>query len=189
MLFKNSSRNESHTITFDVNLNKYVRLCTVHPQTIVNNKNPDNTNYSLKFTIEPETDYLVLFEILHEPWYSKLEIGKVKVSTKQGIKADPFKGAIRRHLKNLHGNELEIKGIFAKEYEDKDSFCLIFQNTNDANYKIQCVCNNLVNLKGDYEKQLIYVERYDFTYLKLEKIDKGKSVDFDYTYSIKKLFI
>jgi hypothetical protein len=189
MLFKNSSKNEAHTISFDVNLNKNVRLCTKHDETKVNRDTPDNKNYSLRFTIEPETDYLVLFEILNEPWYSKLDIGKVRVSTRQGVKLDPFKGAIRTHVKNLHGSELEIKGLFAKEYEDSDSFCIIFQNTLDANFKIQCVCSNLVNLKGENEKHLIYVERYDFSYIKMDKIEKGKSVDFAYTYNIKKLFI
>ena len=190
MLFKNSSKNECHSISFDVNLNKNVRLCTKHDETRVNRDTPDNKNYSLRFTIEPETDYLVLFEILDEPWYAKLDIGKVKVSTRQGVKSDPFKSAIRRHVKNLHGSELEVKGLFAKEFEDSDSFYIIFENKLDANFKIGCVCKNLVNLKqDDNEKHLIYVERYSFSYLKMDKIEKGKSVDFDYTLNIKKLFI
>ena len=191
MLFKNTSKDEAHSISFNVDLNKDVRLCTVHPHTEIHTELHDHKNYTMKFSIEPETDYLVLFEVLNEPWYSKINVGKVSVSTQQGMKPDPVKNSLRKHLNKLTKKELDVKRTFIGELENDQYMFLIVFNYTEENIKVQLNLNPIdcINLNTEVERNLIYVEKKEFNYFKFEKLEKGKPVDFTYNYSIKKLLI
>lgn len=189
MLFKNTSKDESQYINFDVDLNKPVRLCTSHPHLVVNSQTSDHKNYTLNFNIEPDVDYLVLFELEDEPWYSNLKIDSIKVTTKKGVKADPQKGVLRKYLKNLTKQSLSIDGVFVSELESDFAMFLIFSNELADNIKMQVTCSDLINLRSEQTITNLYVESKDFSYIKLPKIDISTGVDFKYAYSIKKLLI
>jgi hypothetical protein len=189
MLFKNTSKNETHTISFDVDMNKNVRICTQHENKIVNKETSDSKNYSLKFSVEPEVDYLVLFEIENEPWNSKLSIGSVKVTSRKGSKPDPLKGELRKHLKSLVKIPLDIKDISVAELETDENVFLLFVNNSENSIKAQIAPYDTINLTLEDEKSNLFIESKDFSYVKMIKQEKGVSFDFKYTYCIKKLLI
>lgn len=186
MLFRNTSKHEQHQVAFDVDLNKFVRLCTKHPQSQVNKMSADHKNYTIKFSIDPETDYLVLFELENEPWLAKLNIGKVTVNSRQGVKPDPFKGVLRKHIKSLTKQKLDIADIQVTEIENDNDFFLIFINNSDDNIKVMVATSDLINIKAQ-KPDVMFVAKHDIGYVKLQKIESGNPVDFNYTYNIKKL--
>lgn len=189
MLFRNYSKTDQFRVSFNSTTNRYVRLCTSHPESVVTDKSSDNKQITMNFNIDPDSDYIILYELENEPWLSKIQISSIKFTTKPGLNADPLKGVLRKHSNRMADYPLEIPEIKACEIETDDYMFLVFKNNLQDNVKMLVLFKNLTNIKEPKEKNSLYLEKNDIAYIKLEKQEKKKPVDFTYTYFVKKLLI
>ena len=189
LLFKNSSKTDNFTINFEAILNKNVRLSTDHHNNKIVGTQGDSKICQMTFNVEPETDYLVLYELEDEPWNSKLKINNISVTSFQGAKADPNKNLIRNQLSKIKRIPTDIKGLYYGELESDAEVFLIFINDIDVQAKFQIVLKEYINIKTDQERYVFKIDAHDFTYIKLYKEEKGRPIDFSFDYSAKKLML
>lgn len=189
LLFNNTSKTDSYTIEFDSVLNKNVRLSTQHPNNKYISATGDSKQYSMKFTIEPETDYLVLYELLDEFWLSKLKIGSFSITTSKGQKTDLYKGLIRHNVKKIKKNPTEMNNLFYGELESNQEAFLVFMNDSESKMRVKVAIKTTDNLKPLENSQVLKIDTHDFGYIRLTKEEVGKPIDFSFEYSAKKLII
>ena len=189
LLFKNSSKSNQYSVNFEALLNKNTRLATAHPKNKIVSHQGENTLYNMEFDLEPETDYLVLYELLDEPWYSKLKVGKMTVSGTKSAKPDANRTAILNNLKKLKKYPLDIANFYYAELESDQEVFLIFVNENDASLKLQVVMKDSTNLRFDQTRYVLRIEGNDINYLKFGKDNAQMPIDFTFNYSVKKNFL
>lgn len=189
LLFKNSSKNSLYSINFEALLNRNTRLATSHPKNKILNKEGENTLYEMSFDLEPETDYLVLYELLDEPWYSKLKIGKMSVCGIKSCRVDANRAAILNNVKKLSKYPLDLANLYYSELESDTEIFIIFLNENDVSLKLQVILKDSTNLKYDQTRHILHIESNNMNYIKLNKDNIQMPVDFNFDYSVKKNFI
>lgn len=186
ILFKNLSKTDSVQINFDARMNKYVRLATAHPENQLISSEGDETVYNMNFKIEPETDYLVLYELTNEPWLSKLKLDKMNVKSNLFAKKDKNKDAIFRNLKSIKKFKTELENVFYGELESDSEVFLVFINENPMEVKLRIQLTEYVNLSPEKEGVVIKIDGNDFGYVKFNKEHRGLPIDFSFKFSGKR---
>lgn len=189
MLFRNVGSKHGIRVGFTASHNDQTRLMTRHQHTssCAHEDKWNTDKFSVK--IKPNCDYLILYELLNQPWHSKLKIDKITYSKDDSPDEpeDPYRKDIEKVLGRVAKSNLNGECLLA-EIEFDSGLFLVFQNCSKRyNYKFKVSFDNLFNLDvAPKQKAVFRIQSKEFAYILLNKKIKSQEINYELLYNYKK---
>lgn len=190
--FKNKSNNEQIKIKLNADYNDKVRL--ISDSASKRDKIQNGTRDSMNVVVPPNSEVMVVWKLLSNPWSAKLAIGSLEynIDRDYGVQvthSDPYKNIIDSNLKNL-ASEVLNSDCFYYELEVDDGALLVFDNKSKSgsSYRFRVTFPKLEFLEVANPTNLTFsVKSGTYEYIRLRKTGKGDSFNYNFSYSYKKI--
>ena len=189
ILFKNVDEKSVHNIKFKASYNKNVRLMTEHPHQTSCSEGTDWINDEIVASIEPHSDYLVMFELLDQPWNSKIKISSITFySQKPQLNKDPIRDQIDEQMSRFTKKELNPDCVYCEFRYESSIFFIVKNKSRQESYKFRINLIKLENLRVVTANPISFIIHSDtYEYIEMRINDKKQAFDYDFEYSFKRL--